>query len=84
MKIELPYTQNVKIELDEEKQRIITLLYLEKTFDWDRDWYISDGVVKSSDVCYSSHTFTTEKVIRDATGSDHFAVQLFNNLNTDI
>ena len=84
MKIELPYTQKVSIDIDNEKQLLITLSYLEKVFDWSRDWFIDNDKVKSSEVCYSSHSFTREIIIRDASDEDYFVAMVFNKLTENI
>lgn len=80
MKIAVPHTENVEVEIDEFKQKDITFTYLEKLFNWDREFFIEDGRVKKKRVCYSSHSFEMYDLVRLANEEDIYAEKLFNKI----
>ena len=80
MKITTEQTSPVEVTLNEEDQRNIAATYLEKVFNWNREYYIKNGEVKVNVVRYSSHSWNTVETVRKATNKDTFAEKVFQNI----
>ena len=80
MKIEVPHKSKVEVEIDEFNQKNITFNYLEKVFNWDRDYFIDDNKVKKSITIYSSHSWESVEVVREATKDDFITENIFNKI----
>jgi len=80
MKITTEQTSPVEVTLNEEDQRNIAASYLEKVFNWNREYYIKNGDVKVNVVRYSSHSWNSVETVRKATDRDTFAEKVFQNI----
>tara|TARA_B100000902_G_scaffold10238_1_gene12516 strand:- start:697 stop:948 length:252 start_codon:yes stop_codon:yes gene_type:complete len=80
MKIKTQHTTPVEVTLNEEDQKNITATYLEKVFNWNREYFIEDGNVKINIVRYSSHSWNSIEVVRKANSRDVFAEKVFQNI----
>ena len=80
MKIKTQHTTPVEVTLNEEDQKNITATYLEKVFNWNREYFIEDGNVKINIVRYSSHSWNSVETVRKATNRDTFAERVFQNI----
>jgi len=80
MKITTEQTSPVEVTLNEEDQRNIAASYLEKVFNWNREYYIKNGEVKVNVVRYSSHSWNSVETVRKATARDTFAEKVFQNI----
>jgi hypothetical protein len=80
MKITTEQTSPVEVTLNEEDQRNIAASYLEKVFNWNREYYIKNGEVKVNVVRYSSHSWNSVETVRKATDRDTFAEKVFQNI----
>jgi len=80
MKITTEQTSPVEVTLNEEDQRNIAASYLEKVFNWNREYYIKNGEVKVNVVRYSSHSWNSVETVRKATDRDAFAEKVFQNI----
>ena len=80
MKITTEQTSPVEVTLNEEDQKNITATYLEKVFNWNREYFVEDGNVKINIVRYSSHSWNSIEVVRKANSRDVFAEKVFQNI----
>jgi len=77
MKIKTKETVDVEYTLDYPQQLNVTSTFLESLLDWDREYYIEDGLVKNTVTCYGSHSWNTVETVRKATANDDVADRLF-------
>ena len=80
MKIEVPHKSKVEVEIDEFNQKNIAFNYLEKVLNWDRDYFIDDNKVKKSITIYSSHSWESVEVVREATKDDFIIENIFKKI----
>ena len=80
MKIKTQHTSPIEVTLNEEDQKNITATYLEKLWNWNRDYFIENGQVKVNITHYSSHSWDTVELVRKATSRDIFAEKVFQHL----
>lgn len=80
MKILAAQNQAVEVTLTDSQQRDITASYLENSFNWNREYFISDGYVKVVKTYHSSHSWKKEETIRKASENDILADKVFKQL----
>ena len=80
MKITTQQTSPVEVTLNEEDQKNIAATYLEKLWNWKREYFIENGQVKVNITHYSSHSWDTVDLVRKASSRDIFAEKVFQHL----
>ena len=80
MKITTQQTSPVEVTLNEEDQKNIAATYLEKLWNWNREYFIENGQVKVNITHYSSHSWDTVDLVRKASSRDVFAEKVFQHL----
>ena len=80
MKITTQQTSPVEVTLNEEDQKNIAATYLEKLWNWNREYFIENGQVKVNITHYSSHSRDTVDLVRKASSRDVFAEKVFQHL----
>tara|TARA_Y100001972_G_scaffold63578_1_gene77669 strand:+ start:6903 stop:7154 length:252 start_codon:yes stop_codon:yes gene_type:complete len=80
MKITTQHTSPIEVTLNEEDQKNITATYLEKLFDWNRNYFIENREVKIWTTHYSSHSWDSVDVVRKATSRDVLVEKIFQHL----
>lgn len=73
MRISVPYTQQIEIEIGEREEKSIFMAYLHKLYNWRESYYIDNGEVVSSN-------YGTRKFIRIATEEDVNTENLINKI----
>ena len=69
-------TQQIEVQITPEEERRIAIDYFCKKFDWQRSYFIKDGVVYNTVTNHSSHSWREDKHIRDATANDKLICSL--------
>lgn len=73
MKITVPFTQHVEVELSPRDTKNIALSYIRDIFEWPESYYISDGLV-------ISERYGSVKTIREATLQDAQTEELIEKI----
>lgn len=64
-------TQNLELEITQEEQKRICLEFLYQKFNWKSNYFLgNDGKIYCPQTFYSSHSFSNDVLIREATDDD--------------
>ena len=69
-------TQQIEVQITPKEERRIAIDYFCKKFDWQRSYFIKNGTVYDTVTNYSSHTWTEDKRVREATDNDKLICSL--------
>lgn len=78
--MEIEATQFIKVILSEEQQKQVAINYLCGKYNWDRGYWIQDGWVMKVQKYSTSHSWTEDVRVRQATELDYFVAGVMKRL----
>lgn len=73
-------TAQMEVVLTEAQVRDISLNYLSNSLDWKHNYFIEDEKVCYNATYSSSHSWSSVKIVREASDEDYFADAIFKIL----
>ena len=73
-------TAQMEVSLTDVQVREISLNYLSSVLDWKDNYFIEDEKVCYNATYFSSHSWTSVKIVREASDEDYFTDAIFKIL----
>lgn len=73
-------TAQLEVSISDAQEEEIALNYLSKALDWKVNYFIEDSKVCYTATYFSSHSWNSVKIVREASEKDFFAAGVFKIL----